>query len=114
MSINRSLVNKLTDGLQLTDINLSKTKFKVLSKTNRLFVISELSMKRNKIDFAKSVSNLGIVFNGRLLLFNHISAIIGRFYSRLRNLWAVIDSTLFIIRMQLRSRHGLIGSVLSY
>ena len=49
----------------------------------------------------ESATNLGIVFNGSLLWFNHISVVVGRIYSVLRKLWTVIDSTPFAFRMQL-------------
>ena len=47
------------------------------------------------------LTNLGIVFNGRLSRSNHIRVVVGRIYSMLRNLWIVIDSTPLVIRMEL-------------
>ena len=46
--------------------------------------------------------HLIVIFNGgRLTWSNHINVIVGKVYSMLRNLWAVIYSTPFVIRMQL-------------
>ena len=58
-------------------------------------------IRSNKIDFVKPATNLSIVFNDRLSWPNYISVVVGRIYSMLRNLWAVINSTSFAIRMQL-------------
>ena len=63
-------------------------------------VIPGLSLKGNKIDSDGSATNLDIVFYDRLLWSSHISVIVGRINSMLRNLWAVINSTPFAIRMQ--------------
>ena len=60
-------------------------------------VILGLSIKRNKIDYVESATNLGIVFNDRFSWSSHTSVIVGM----LRNLWTVIDSTPFAIRKQL-------------
>ena len=44
-------------------INPYNSKCIIFLRTNGSFVIPELSIRRNKIDFVKSVTNLGIVFN---------------------------------------------------
>ena len=45
--------------------------------------------------------HLIVVFNGRLTWSNHINVTVGKVYGMLRNLWTVIDSTPFAMRMQL-------------
>ena len=69
--------------------------------TNVSFVITGLSIRGNKINYVESATNLDIVFNGRLSWSSHISVIVGKIYSMLRNLWTIIDSTPFAIRMQI-------------
>ena len=46
-----------------------------------------------------------MVFNNRLSWSSHVSVIVGRNYSMLRNLWAVIDTTPFAIHMQLAKNY---------
>ena len=82
-------------------INPSKSKCLLLSRTKRAFDVSNIIIRGNKIDFVESASNLGDIFNGRLTWSNHINVIVGKVYGMLRNLWAVIDVTPFVIRMQL-------------
>ena len=55
---NRNLV-------RLICINLFKFKCIMLSRTDRSFVIPELSIRENNINFVESAINLDIVFNGR-------------------------------------------------
>ena len=59
-----------------------------------------MRIKGNKIDFVESLPNLGIVLKDKLSWSSHINDVVGRFYSMLRNLWAIIDSTPFAIRIQ--------------
>ena len=61
----------------------------------------DIIIRGKKIDFVESVFNLGVIFNGRLTWSNYINVIMGKLYGMLRNLWAVIDSSPFAIRMQL-------------
>ena len=61
----------------------------------------DIIIKRNKIDFVESASNVGIIFNGRLTWSNHSNVIISKVYGMFRKLRAVINSTPFAIRMQL-------------
>ena len=64
----------------------------IISRTDRPFVIPELSIRSNKIDFIKSATNLDIVFND----------VVSRIYGMLRNLFTTVtDSTHFVISMQL-------------
>ena len=48
--------------------------------------------------------NRHLIFNGRLTWSNHINVTVGKVYGLLRNLWSVIDSTPFAIRMQLAKK----------
>ena len=73
----------------------------LLSRTNKPFVVPDIIITGNKIDFVESASNLGIVFNGRLTWYNIIYVIVDKVYGMLRNLWAIIYSSPFAIRMQL-------------
>ena len=75
-------------------------------------LLKEISINGNKIDFVGPATNLGIVFNNRLSWSNHITVIVGRTYSRLQSLWAVIDSSPFAIRMKLAKTYLI--SVLLY
>ena len=79
----------------------SKSKCIMISRTNISFVIPGLSIKSNKIDFVSSATNLDFVFTGRLSWSSDISVIVGKIYSLLWNLWVVMNSTPFAIRMQL-------------
>ena len=72
-------------------LNPSKSKCIMLSRINISSVISALSIKGNKIYLVGSATNLGIVFNNKLSWSSRISVIVGRIYSKLRNLWTVID-----------------------
>ena len=54
-------------------------------------------IRGNKVNFVESATNLGITFNGQLTWSNHINVIVGRVHGMLRNLWAVIDSTPYLI-----------------
>ena len=73
----------------------------MLSRTNISSVIPGLSIKGNKIDLDGSAIDMDRVFKNKLLWSSHISVIVGRIYSTLRNLWAFIDSTPFSNRMQI-------------
>ena len=72
-------------------INPSKSKCLLLSRSKRAFDVSNIAIRRN---FVESVSNLGIIFNGRQK-FTVCLEIYGLLY---------IDSTPFAIRMQLPER----------
>ena len=67
---------------------------------NGSFFIPELSINENRIDIVKSATNLGIVFNDRLLWTSNISVVVSRICSMLWKLWAAKDATYFAIRMQ--------------
>ena len=73
----------------------------LLSRTNKAFDVPDIIIRGNKIDFVESATYLNIIFNGRLTWSNHINVIVCRAYSILQNLWVIINSTHFAIRMQL-------------
>ena len=92
------IYGKLTIGLMLMDlyINPCKSKCLLLSGTKKTFDVYDII-----IDFVESASNLGVIFNGPPTWPNHINVIVLKVNDMLKNLWTVIDSTPFAIRMQL-------------
>ena len=106
----RLCIDSINDDLRKIDnwananglcINPSKSKCLLFSRTKREFDVPDIIIKGNKIDFVESASNLGVMFNGRQKWSSDINVNVGKVYSMLRNLWAVIDWTPFPIRMQL-------------
>ena len=95
----RLRIDSINDDDQLC-INPSKSKGLLLSRTKRAFDAPDIIIRRNKIDFLESAFNMGVIFNDRLTRSNHNNIIVDKVYDMLRNLWAVIDSTPFAIRMQ--------------
>ena len=75
------IYRKLTTKANEFSINPPKSKCLLLTRTNRAFAVPEIIIRGNKIDFVESLTNLGIIFNSRLIWSNHINVIVGRVYS---------------------------------
>ena len=73
----------------------------MLSRKNILFIIPGLIIKGNKIDFAESAANLGIVFNDRLSWSNHINVCWQNKQYASKFMGIYIDSTSFAILIQI-------------
>ena len=48
-------------------INFFRSKYLLLSRKRRAFVMPDIIHRDNKVDFVQTATNLGIIFKGRLM-----------------------------------------------
>lgn len=81
-------------------LNPQKSKCIIIRKNSaNISVENHISINGQQIQIVNSAKNLGIIFNSNLTWSNHINALVGQTYVKLRSLW----STHYLIPLKIRS-----------
>ncbi|XP_075167425.1 uncharacterized protein LOC142239522 [Haematobia irritans] len=80
-------------------LNPNKTKFlRIRKRANRDTSNVVIKINDQPIDLVAQARNLGMIFNDKLTWSNHINAVVGQTYQKLRSLWATQSFTPLDIR----------------
>lgn len=106
-----SAIQNLNEDLNKINIWASANGLCLNPKKTKCLVIHKRSLKLNfdinvlignqRIELISSIRNLGIVFNNTLTWCNHVNALVGQMYNKLRTLWATQSFTPLKVRFLL-------------